>query len=133
MLTRGLHLRYKLRTLIAVVTLFAITSVLASVLQRRPLWRDTIFRSADHGTLRFPSGYTVSTNSWFTRGDNLEFGLLMTYERENEWYIIQNTDSRTVATIIVDGTTYKAILTDYRVRGPDYHGEYWIRRGPTVP
>lgn len=97
----------------------------------RWLRTDTIFYAESTSVLQLPDGQTLTTNRWMTRNDNLDLVLLTTDQR-NEYFIIQDYDNTKVAMLQIGDKEFEAVVTDYRVRGPNYRGEYWLRPGKPV-
>ena len=88
---------------------------------------DTIYYSEKPGTVVLPSGRRVSTNVWFKAGPEFPLTFLCT-DTEGEFYLIEGTDSTSrIAMFESEGIEYNAIVEHYRVQGPNYRGEFWIR------
>lgn len=120
------RLQFGLKSAIAVAAIVAVTIPVV-----RWLRADTIFHADASFIIRFPDGRTVATNRWVRRSSDLDFSFLVT-DQIGQFNIIQHYDSSKVATITHDGRKYAALVTDFRVRGPSYRGEYWLTLGNEI-
>ncbi len=120
------RLRFGLKSVFALAAIVAFTIPIVQWLRA-----DAIFHANTSFVIRFPDGRTVATNRWVRRTSDFDFTLLAT-DQLGQFNIIQHNDSSKVATINYDGTEYAALVTDFRVRGPVYRGEYWLTLGNTI-
>lgn len=116
-------LRFGLKSVFALAAIVAVSIPIAKWLRA-----DTIFYADASFIIRFPDGKTIATNRWFRRTSDLDFSLLVA-DQARQFNIIQDNDSSAVATINYDGKKYAALITHYRVRGPSYRGEFWLKLG----
>ena len=117
------RLQYGLKTLLVAFTLVGIGIVVVQWLQT-----DTIIYFEKSCTVRLPNGRRVTTNRWFKRDDIPEWAFLCT-DVKNEYLLCDNSDTPKVAVLQYNGEEHPAVVVAYRIEGPNYQGEYWIRSG----
>ena len=117
------RLQLGLKTLLVAFTLVGIGVVVVQWLQT-----DTIIYFEKSCTVRLPNGRRVTTNRWFNRDDIPEWVFFCT-DVENEYFLCDNSDTTKVAVLQYNGEEYPAVVVAYRIEGPNYRGEYWIRSG----
>ena len=115
------RLQLGLKTLFVAFTLVGIGVVAIQWLQT-----DTIIYFEKSCTIRLPNGRRVTTNRWFKRDDIPEWAFLCT-DVKNEHLLCDNSDTTKVAVLQYNGEEYPAVVVAYRIEGPNYRGEYWIR------
>ena len=118
--------RFGLKTLLASCLLVAVAIV---------AWKrartDTIYHTPRDGFVVFPDGSTYPTNCWVYTGGGTR-GCAITDGGYNDGHLVIATDTRKCARILMDGSAYEAVQTNYRVEGPVYIGEYWMRPGRLI-
>ena len=117
------RLQYGLKTLLVAFTLVGIGIVVVQWLQT-----DTIIYFEKSCTVRLPHGRRITTNRWFKRDDIPEWAFLCT-DVKNEYLLCDNSDTPKVAVLQYNGEEHPAVVVAYRIEGPNYQGEYWIRSG----
>ena len=115
------RLQYGLKTLLVAFTLVGIGIVVVQWLQT-----DTIIYFEKSCTVRLPHGRRITTNRWFKRDDIPEWAFLYT-DVKNEHLLCDNSDTTKVAVLQYNGEEFLAVVVAYRIEGPIYRGEYWIR------
>ena len=120
------RLQYGLKTLLVAFTLVGIGIVVVQWLQT-----DTIIYFEKSCTVRLPNGRRVTTNRWFKRDDIPEWAFLYT-DVKNEYLLCDNSDTPKVAVLQYNGEEHPAVVVAYRIEGPNYQGEYWIRSGNSL-
>ena len=105
--------------------------VAVSIPITRWLSADTIFHADSSFTIHFPDGSVIVTNRWFKKASDFEYRLLMT-DRAHEFKIKQPHVDSDVAAVYRDGKKYAVLLTDYKIRGPSYRGEFWVEIGEEI-
>ena len=115
------RLQFGLKGLLVALALVGIGIVVAQWFQT-----DTIIHFDKSCTVRFPCGQSVTTNCWFKRDAPREWVFLLT-DVKHEYFLCDNSDTTKIAVLQHNGEEYPVIVVDYRIRGPNYRGEYWIR------
>ena len=121
------RLQYGLKTLLVTFTLVGFGIVVAQWLQT-----DTIIYFEKSCTVRLPDGRRVKTNRWFKRNDIPEWVFLFT-DVKDEFYLCDNSDTTKIAVLQCNGEEHPVVVVDYRIQGPNYQGEYWIRSSNRFP
>ncbi len=121
-----MQLRFGLKTLLACCLLVAVAIV---------AWKrartDTFYHTPKDGFVSFPDGSTYQTNRWVYTGDGTR-GCAITDGGYKDGHLVIAIDSRKRANLLMEGNAYEAVQTDYRVKGPEYIGEYWMRPGRLI-
>lgn len=90
--------------------------------------KDTIFRSQVAGELMLPDGKSLPVNRWITfGGEGLRY--LGPFE-DDQWRLVYpSVNGDQVVHFVTTEGHFETIVTDFKINGPEYRGEYWIRQG----
>jgi hypothetical protein len=116
-------MRFRLTGLFAAI--FAIASLICSY---QWLQTNTIFHFDSNAVLVLPDGRRFPTNRWVDCRIDMSFSFLCT-DVKGEYLLIQNNETSKVAKVKLEDGIYEAVISQFKVRGPKYRGEYWIIQG----
>ena len=121
-----MQLRFGLKTLFASCLLVAV-----AIVGWRRARTDTFYHTPKDGFISLPDGRTYQTNRWVYTGDGTR-GCSITDGGYEDGHLVIAIDSRQSAKLLIEGNAYEVVQTNFRVRGPEYIGEYWMRPGRLI-
>lgn len=132
-------IRFKLRSLLIVTALVAISIVAYKVHRDQRLWRNTRFHCPYDAVVTLPSGTTFKTNVWATTDIDIPTAHVGTGVWKNGRelkYFAQFPDSGSVAKLTFDGKTENAVITGGGITHWAKGGtvcEYWVIPESEIP
>ena len=130
-------MRFKLRSLLIVITVFAILSALWATYARYEA-RDTIFHSEIDATIEFPSGRSYRTNRWYSHRPHLDqFEMLVV--SSNQYQLLSESEESANTTIdlkriarIQMGQKRFGVAVEKFSHNTDGIDQYWISLGKQI-
>ena len=125
-------IRFKLRSLLIATASVAILITGYKVHRENRLWRNTRFHCQHNAVVTLPSGTTFRTNVWTTTDIDIPTAHVGTgvWQKGRELlYFAQLPESKSVATLTIDGNTERAVIISGYIRHWAAGGtvcEYWV-------
>lgn len=125
-------LRFKLRSLLIATAIVAVSVVAYKIHSEQRLWRNTRFHCEHDAVVTLPSGTTFKTNGWTTTDIDIPtayFGTGVWQDGVELQYFAQFPDSKSVATLTIDGKAENAVIINGYIKHWAAGGtvcEYWV-------